>query len=90
MSPSEVAEALPVIRSRCEEIDRDPATLAISVHIWAETFSVPGASRVELLAGYRDVGVDRVQGLDLASAKTDEALDAVVEDARAAGLEIEA
>ena len=90
MSPSEVAEALPVIRSRCEEIDRDPSTLAISVHIWAETFSVPGASRAELLAGYRDVGVDRVQGLDLASAKTDEALDAVVEDARAAGLEIEA
>ena len=27
MSPAEVAEALPVIRGRCEEIGRDPATL---------------------------------------------------------------
>src|SRR5919197_5768239 len=36
MSPAEVAEALPVIRSRCEEIDRDPETLRISVHLWKD------------------------------------------------------
>ena len=90
MSPSEVADALPVIRSRCEEIGRDPATLAISVHIWAPTFSKPGARRAELLAGYKDVGVDRVQGLDLATAVSDEALEVVAEDARAAGVEMEA
>ena len=36
LSPAEVADALPVIRSRCEEIDRDPATLAVSIHLsWA-------------------------------------------------------
>ena len=34
LSPAEVAEALPVIRSRCEEIDRDPATLPVSMHLW--------------------------------------------------------
>jgi F420-dependent oxidoreductase-like protein len=88
MSPSEVAEALPVIRSRCEEIGRDPATLSLSVHIWAETFTIGGRSRVDLLAGYREVGVDRVIGLDLASAKTDDALESLVEDARAAGIEL--
>jgi F420-dependent oxidoreductase-like protein len=88
MSPSEVAEALPVIRSRCEEIGRDPASLAISVHIWAEQFSVPGASRVDRLAGFREIGVSRVQGLELASAKTDEALESVIADARTAGVEI--
>src|SRR6185503_10733692 len=57
LTPKEVAEALPVIHSRCEEIGRDPATLAISVHIWTETFGVSGAPRVDLLAGFREVGV---------------------------------
>ena len=45
MSPDEVREALPVIRSRCEEIDRDPASLAISVHIWSEHLPGPGRRR---------------------------------------------
>jgi F420-dependent oxidoreductase-like protein len=88
MTPSEVAEALPVIRSRCEEIGRDPATLSLSVHVWAETFTIRGRSRVDLLAGYREVGVDRIIGLDLASATTDDALEALVEDAHAAGIEL--
>ena len=39
MSPAEVAEALPVIRGRCEEIGRDPATLPVSVHVWARTMA---------------------------------------------------
>jgi F420-dependent oxidoreductase-like protein len=88
LSPDEVREALPTIRGRCEEIDRDPSTLAISVHIWTETASVPGQQRVDLLAGYREVGVDRVMGLDKGSATSDEALDALAEDARSAGLEL--
>ena len=88
MSPTELAEALPVIHSRCEEIGRDPATLPVSVHIWAETFTERGASRVDLLAGYRELGVSRVMGLDLSSAKTDDALESVAEDARAAGVEL--
>ena len=88
MSPADVAEALPVIRSRCEEIDRDPATLAISVHVWAEDLSVAGASRIDRLAGFQELGVSRVMGLDRTCATTDEALEALVADARAAGLEL--
>ncbi len=88
MSPAEVAEALPVIRSRCEEVDRDPATLPVSVHLWGENISAGGASRVELLAGYRELGVSRVMGLLRESADSDEPLIALVEDARAAGLEL--
>jgi alkanesulfonate monooxygenase SsuD/methylene tetrahydromethanopterin reductase-like flavin-dependent oxidoreductase (luciferase family) len=87
MSPEEVAEALPVIRARCEEVDRDPATLALSVHIWKSRFSVT-EGRADLLAAYREVGVDRVMGLDGATADSDEALEAVAADARAAGLEL--
>jgi F420-dependent oxidoreductase-like protein len=90
MSPSEVAEALPVIRSRCEEIGRDPATLPVSVHIWSEEFGRTGAARVDLLAGYVEVGVSRVMGLDQAVTTSDEAFEALAEDARAAGVELAA
>jgi hypothetical protein len=49
-----------------------------------------GPKRVDLLAAYREVGVDRVMGLDRNSADSDEALEAVAEDARAAGVEMAA
>lgn len=88
LSSDEVREALPTIRARCEEIDRDPATLAISVHIWTESLSIPGQQRVDLLADYGDAGVDRVMGLDNGVATSDEALEALAEDARTAGLEL--
>jgi F420-dependent oxidoreductase-like protein len=88
LEPDEVRDALPTIRARCEEIDRDPASLAISVHIWKETFSIPGQQRVDLLAGYRDAGVDRVMGLDVGTATSDEALDALAEDARNALIDL--
>ncbi|HSL76131.1 MAG TPA: LLM class flavin-dependent oxidoreductase, partial [Candidatus Limnocylindrales bacterium] len=88
LSPDEVREALPTIRARCEEIDRDPSTLAISVHIWKETLSIPGRERVDLLAGYREAGVDRVMGLDVGSATSDEALEALADEARQAGAEL--
>ncbi len=88
MSPAEVAHALPVIRSRCEEIGRDPATLAVSVHLWGEHIAATGAPRVDLLAAYRELGVSRVMGLDRSITRTDEALESLAEDARAAGVDL--
>jgi hypothetical protein len=76
-----------VIASRCEEIGRDPASLAVSVHIGRETIEEAGAARVDRLGEYRDVGVSRVMGLDRDSVRTDEALESLVEDGRAAGVE---
>ena len=90
MSPDEVRDALPVIRSRCEEIGRDPDSLAVSVHVWWGTpeWREPGERRSDLLRAYADLGVSRVIGLLQASADGDEALDALAEDARAAGVEL--
>ena len=84
-TPEMVREWLPVIASRCEEIGRDPASLRISVHIWNEQLGEPGAERVELVGRFRELGVARVQTLLRDSARTDEALAAFAEDARAAG-----
>ncbi|MEA2632605.1 MAG: hypothetical protein QOE66_2824 [Chloroflexota bacterium] len=88
MTVDEVNEALPVVRSRCEEIGRDPATLPVSLHFWKETFGIGGAARVDALAAYREAGLSRVMGLDEASATTDEALESLLEDATAAGVEL--
>jgi F420-dependent oxidoreductase-like protein len=90
-SPDEVREALPTIRSRCEEIGRDPDTLSVSVHTWwgMDQWTATGSERQQFLADYADVGVSRVIGLLRASAGSDEALERLAEDARGAGVELE-
>ena len=86
LTPDEVRDAKPVIASRCEEIGRDPATLRLSVNISRYDLADAGPTRVELLAAYREVGVDRVMGLLPESAVSDEPLESLAADARAAGL----
>ena len=88
LTAAEVGEALPVIASRCEEIGRDPASLAVSVHIGREAIEVVGPERIDRLAEYREIGVSRVMGLVRDSVRTDEALESLVADARAAGVEL--
>jgi hypothetical protein len=66
----------------------DIETLAVSVRLWGEQLSRTGAPRIELLGGHREQGVSRVMGLDRAIARTDEALESLAEDARAAGVKM--
>jgi F420-dependent oxidoreductase-like protein len=91
MSPDETRDALPIIRARCREIGRDPDSLAVSVHIWREIpeWNSAGEARRELLAAYAQLGVSRVMGLLHASVDSDEALEELGADARAAGMELE-
>lgn len=88
LTPAEVKDALPVIRARCAEIGRDPASLAVSVHTWWEQITDAGPARVELLAGYRELGISRVIALVRDAADSDEALERWAEDAQAAGVEL--
>jgi alkanesulfonate monooxygenase SsuD/methylene tetrahydromethanopterin reductase-like flavin-dependent oxidoreductase (luciferase family) len=88
MKPGAVAEALPVIRSRCEEIGRDPATLGVSAHIFWDHVAEAGSGRVALLDEYRRLGVSRVMAILPASAGDDGALHAFAADARSAGAEL--
>jgi F420-dependent oxidoreductase-like protein len=91
LSPDEVREALPIIRSRCEEIGRDPDTLSVSVHLWwgMPDWQEPGAARQQFLRDYLGLGISRVMGLLRTSAEDDGALDELAEDAHAAGLDLE-
>jgi F420-dependent oxidoreductase-like protein len=88
MGPGELGEALPVIRSRCEEIGRDPATLPVSVHVGPEQLAAAGNARVDQLVAYREAGIRRVQTLLLESATSDDALASFAADARASGAEL--
>lgn len=89
MNPQTTREALPVIRQRCEEIDRDPGTLRISVHLWRrdrernEREPLP-----ETLAQFRELGVSRVMLLPPGIEEGDEALESYAADARAAGADL--
>ena len=91
LSLAELREALPVIRSRCEEVDRDPDSLAVSLHTWwgGPEWTTAGDRRIAFLGELVDLGISRVIGLLQASADSDEPLRALAEDARAAGVSLE-
>jgi F420-dependent oxidoreductase-like protein len=84
--PDEMSDAMAVIRSRCEEIGRDPATLRVSVHIWWEALE-SGDPR-PLLEAYREAGVARVMGLVRSAATDDDALGAFRDAVLDAGAEL--
>ncbi len=88
MPPAELRDALTTIRSRCEEIGRDPATLRVSAHIWWERLGPTGAQRRALIDAYRELGVSRIMTLVRDAADSDEALEAFAGDCRAAGAEL--
>lgn len=87
MLPAQVAEALPVIADRCAEIGRDPATLAVSVHLWGTPMDVAaGAERVERLLEYAELGIRRVMVQGFVGVEDPDALAALFDDCRSAGL----
>ena len=87
-SPSAAAGALVAIRGVCEEVGRNPATLAVSIHVLPADIAPSGDARVRLLAGYRALGIRRVMAFVPGSATRDDALEDLARDALAAGVEL--
>jgi F420-dependent oxidoreductase-like protein len=89
MPPDELRdEAMPIIRERCEEIGRDPATLRVSSHIWWEHLD-QAPDRAAHLRAYADAGVSRVMTMIRASVDDLGELDRFREDCVAAGAELD-
>jgi F420-dependent oxidoreductase-like protein len=87
LMPAEVAEAMPVIASRCEEVGRDPSTLPVSVHIWGEAGGVAsGSQRRERFLEYQEVGVARIIVQGFVGVSDRPALESLADDCAAAGL----
>ena len=60
LSPKEVAERMTAVRARCEAEGRDPATLRFSLYVRDEEMRDPGQQRVDALAAYAEIGLDRI------------------------------
>jgi len=88
MDPERVRDAMPTIRARCEEIGRDPASLTVSNNMWTEHSKIEGQRRIDMLVGFREAGLRRIQTLVRAAADSDDALESFAEDCRAAGVEL--
>lgn len=87
MMPAQAADALPVIRERCEEIDRDPGSLKVSVYLWGRPAAVrPGQERIERLLEYAEVGLDMAIVQGFMGTTDPAALDSLIEDCQATGL----
>ena len=81
-----VAEALPVIRSRCEEIGRDPATLRVSLYCRDEAVREPGQARVDFVGGLAELGLARLVAFPTRWDPTAEAQASFAADCRTAGI----
>jgi F420-dependent oxidoreductase-like protein len=90
MTPAQVAEALPVIASRCDEVGRKPESLRVSVNLWSDVSMVSGGSRVTLIRQMADLGVTRLTFHLLDVVTDDRTLVRLTEDAAAAGIELTA
>jgi alkanesulfonate monooxygenase SsuD/methylene tetrahydromethanopterin reductase-like flavin-dependent oxidoreductase (luciferase family) len=86
-SVDQIREWLPIIRQRCEEIGRDPASLPVSAEIWWD--GKTGRERVERLQQLIELGLMRIHSHLLEAADSDEPLISFAEDCRAAGAELE-
>jgi F420-dependent oxidoreductase-like protein len=88
--PEEVADLLPVIRQRCEEESRDPATLRVSLYTKDDDIRKPGQRRVDYLGRFAELGLDRVICFPTKWVPDYEAQARFAEDCRAAGLPLAA
>ena len=87
LMPEEVAQALPVIAERCREIDRDPATLRVSVYVWGRPAEVaPGRERRDRIREFEDLGIDRLILQGFAEVTEPGTLESIAADGVAVGL----
>ena len=90
LDADEIAGRMASVRQRCEEEGRDPATLRFSHYVRDEEMRDAGQRRIDLLAGYAAVGLDRIVCVPTRWSPTAETQAAFAEDCRAAGVELAA
>lgn len=88
LDPDAVTGAMPILADRCNEVGRDPDTLAVSVHWWEDRLPAAGEHRVDLLGRYREAGLNRIMGMVPECTSSPEALESFAADCKAAGAEL--
>ena len=88
VGPARVAELLELARQRCEEADRDPATLKVSLYTSDDHIRTPGQPTVDLLGALQELGLSRAICFPGRWSPEREAQARFAEDCRAAGVEM--
>lgn len=88
LSPAETAERMTDVRARCEKADRDPATLRFSVYARDEDILDGGHGRVDLIAEFQEIGLDRLICFPTKVEPTLESQARFAEDCIAAGVKL--
>ena len=84
----EVPGLMATARQRCAEIDRDPATLRLSMYIADPEVREAGARRADTIGRLAEMGLDRLVAFPTRYGATPEVQEAFAEDVRAAGIEL--
>ena len=88
VGPARVAELLALARQRCEEADRDPATLKVSLYTSDDHIRTPGQPTVDLLGALQELGLSRAICFPGRWSTEREAQARFAEDCLAAGVEM--
>jgi F420-dependent oxidoreductase-like protein len=86
LEADEIAGRMASVRARCEAEGRDPASLRFSLYARDEEMREAGRARVDTLAGFAAIGLDRIVCFPTRWSPTLEAQAAFAEDCLAAGL----
>ena len=87
--PDWVAERMTEVRALCEAAGRDPETLRFSVYTLDEDYVEAGQARVDLIAAWAEIGVDRIVCFPTKFEPTLEAQALFAEDVKAAGVALD-
>lgn len=85
----EIAERMTGVRQRCADEGRDPATLRFSLYVRDEDVRTADRQRVDLIAQFAEIGLDRLVAFPTRWSPTEEAQAAFAEDVRAAGIDLD-
>ena len=89
LDAKEIARRMAAVRARCEQEGRDPGTLRFSLYARDENMRDAGQERVDAIAGFAEIGLDRLVAFPTRWSPTIEAQAAFADDCRAAGVAIE-
>jgi F420-dependent oxidoreductase-like protein len=84
----EVAARMAAVRARCEAEGRDPGSLRFSLYTRDEGMRDAGQARIDMIAGFAAIGLDRLVCFPTRWSPTLEAQAAFAADCRAAGIEL--
>lgn len=88
LDPDDIAERMAEVRARCDAEGRDPATLRFSLYARDEEMREAGPARVDRLAAFAEIGLDRIVCFPTRWSPTLDAQAGFAEDCEAAGLSL--